>query len=570
MCHVMVMHENRRRILRHELVRRAELEGSSKYILSRRKKRKMESFTRSRNGSPFPIIGVGIGAIAVLVLLGALIFYFCFRINVGAGNLAVLTHRVGTDLKNGEEFATSSSQKGILVECLTEGRHFRNPFFWDWAIYPMVEIPSGKMGIRVRLYGDDLPYGHFLARKETEKGIVEEVLPPGRYPINAQVVDGRTKKVIGINRTKGDFVEIVEIWEPVSIPAGYRGIVTNLAGPISPETNTLLVKEGFRGTQEETLTEGTFYKNPYFWRIDPIDCRSQRFNLSDGSDLNLLSKDGFRIKLDGIIEFRVIPEQAAKTFVLYNELKNDTTGVAEIDDEIVQKIVLPNARSFCRLKGANSTAVEFIGGETRSKFQKEFQIALEKTCKEQGVEIYQALVTKVVPPAPITQPLQGRELARQQLRQYKQEVGQQFEEANLAKEKGLIIQKKQLIDADSTVVEVVTKANEDQAVKLAEANRDKEVAQLRLDAAKDQAEAIMAKAKAEASVTNFANLAESAAWKKSVEALGKDGFAFADYTLRQKLAQGYKSIMVNSDKDSPLMRLFDNKGTSNQFPVTTK
>ena len=221
--------------------------------------------------------------------------------------------------------------------------------------------------------------------------------------------------------------------------------------------------------------------------------------------------------------------------------------------------MLPNARSFCRLKGANSTAVEFIGGETRSKFQKEFQIALEKTCKEQGVEIYQALVTKVVPPAPITQPLQGRELARQQLRQYKQEVGQQFEEANLAKEKGLIIQKKQLIDADSTVVEVVTKANEDQAVKLAEANRDKEVAQLRLDAAKDQA-----------SVTNFANLAESAAWKKSVEALGKDGFAFADYTLRQKLAQGYKSIMVNSDKDSPLMRLFDNKGTSNQFPVTTK
>ncbi len=494
-----------------------------------------------------------------LVVVILPVVYFTCRINVDAGHIAVLTNRVGEDLKNGEEIATSPKQKGVQKDVLTEGRHFRNPYYWGWAIYPMVEIPNGKMGIRIRLYGDDLPYGDFLAKKESDKGIVEEVLAPGRHAINALVVDGSTKTVIGKDRPRGDYAEIVEIWDPVIIPAGYRGIVTNLAGPMAPEANTLLVSAGFRGTQEETLGEGTYYRNPYFWRIDAIDCRSQRFNLSEGSDLTLLSMDGFRIKLDGIIEFRVNPAKAAQIFVLYNELKNDTAATAMIDEEVIQKIVLPNARSFCRLKGAKSTAVEFVGGETRSKFQKEFQDALVTTCGEQGVEIVQALVTKVVPPAPITAPLQGRELARQQLKQYEQQVAQQLEEAKLATEKGLVTQKKSLIEADGEVVKVSTQAQEDQGVKLAQANRDKDVAEKQLAASKDKADAILAKAKAEAEVIRFQNLAEAAKWKESIVAFGNDGSAFAEYTLRQKMAKAYSSLMINSSEsegDSPLMRFF--------------
>jgi len=72
---------------------------------------------------------------------------------------------------------------------------------------------------------------------------------------------------------------------------------------------------------------------------------------------------------------------------------------------------------------------------------------------------------------------------------------------------------------------------------------------------KDQAEAIMAKASADAAIVGFENEADAAGWKKAVEALGNDGEAFARYTLYQKLAPGYRSIMTNT-ADSPLMDVF--------------
>ena len=60
------------------------------------------------------------------------------------------------------------------------------------------------------------------------------------------------------------------------------------------------------------------------------------------------SKDGFWVSLDGIIEFRVNPERAAQVYVEYNDSQNGD----RIDEEIVAKVIMPNARSFCRLEGS--------------------------------------------------------------------------------------------------------------------------------------------------------------------------------------------------------------------------
>jgi len=64
---------------------------------------------------------------------------------------------------------------------------------------------------------------------------------------------------------------------------------------------------------------GTYYLNPYRYRVNLVDCRSQRFNLAEDSEMGFASKDGFWVSLDGIIEFRVKPERAAEVFVVYNE-----------------------------------------------------------------------------------------------------------------------------------------------------------------------------------------------------------------------------------------------------------
>jgi regulator of protease activity HflC (stomatin/prohibitin superfamily) len=498
------------------------------------------------------------------------VIYTQCRIDVPAYHIAVLTRKTGEDIQNDQEVAPNIDHKGLQLDVLTEGRYFRNPYSFDWEVYPMVEVPAGKMGVRIRLYGQDLSYGDFVATEESQKGIVNDVLRPGRYPHNAIVKD--TNGQIINPRRKSDFVEIVELHDPITIPAGFKGIVTNLAGPIPQEPNRLLVEAGERGVQAETLDAGTYYMNPYMYRIEPIDCRSQRFNLSEGFDMGFPSKDGFWVSLDGIIEFRVKPAQAAEVYVTYNEIENGY----EIGEEIIAKVIMPNARSFCRLRGSNSSGRDFIGGETRSAFQAAFQEAIRETCGDQGIEIVQALITRIIPPQAIAGPVREREIANQQLQQYQQEKLQQEEEAKLATEKALVEQKKRLVEAEREVVKMTTEARKRQEVALAEANRDKEVAAQRLEAAKDKAEAVLAEKRAEAAVIGFENEANAAGWKKAVDALGGDGQAYATYVLYQKLAPGYRSIMTNT-ADSPLMevfRSFANAGQSGPAaatqPATTK
>jgi hypothetical protein len=502
---------------------------------------------------------------AIFLIFAFVIFayvaYSWFRIDVPAEHIAVLTRKTGEDISNDDEVAPTENHKGLQLGVLQEGRYFRNPFFFDWAIYKMVIIPQNKLGVRIRLYGEELPYGQFLAKTENQKGIIEDVLRPGRHPINAIVRDSEGTQIQ--HRDRSDYVEIVELHEPVTIPAGFKGVVTNLAGPIPENPNTMLVAEGFRGVQQKTFDEGTYYVNPYLYRIQPIDCRSQRFNLATGEDMGFPSKDGFWVSLDGIIEFRVKPEDAARVLVMYNETDNDTGHDTNIDEEIIHKVIMPNARAFCRLQGSNSSGRDFIGGETRSAFQAAFQAAIRETCEAQGIEIVQALITEIRPPVAIMGPVQNREVANQKLKQYEQQRIQQVEEAKLATENALVLQRQRLVDANREVVKLVTDAKKRQEVALAQANRDKSVAEENLNAAQDQAAAVLAQKQAEAAMIHFVNEADSAGWRAAVKAFGGDGKAYSRYVLYQKLAPGFKSIMTNT-ADSPLMRIFENFAETNK------
>lgn len=506
----------------------------------------------------------GAGLVVAVVVM-AVVGYMMCRIDVPAKHIAVLTTKTGQDLENGLEIAPNEDYKGLQSKVLSEGRYFYNPYFYSWRVYPMVEIPQGKMGVRVRLYGKDLSYGDFVASTNDDaaadpdtngKGIVPEVLRPGRYALNALVKD-ETGRVINGRQARSDYVEIVELHTPITIPAGYKGVVTNLAGPIPNDSNQFLVPEGSRGVQEKTLDEGTYYLNPYMYRVQKIDTRSQRFNLSDNYDMGFPSKDGFWVSLDGIIEFRVKPDKAALVYVMYDESNDDNASESSIDQEIIRKVIMPNARSFCRLQGSNSSGRDFIGGETRSAFQDKFEAAIRKTCEEQGIEIVQALITKINPPQAIAEPVRSREVASQKLKQFQQEKLQQDQEAKLASEIALVQQRQELVGADKEIVKIIAEANRRQEVALAEANRDKDVAFEKLAAAKDLATALLAEKRAEAAVIGFKNEADAAGWKRAVEALGGDGNAYARYILYQKLAPGFQSIMTNT-ADSPLMDVFSN------------
>ena len=344
----------------------------------------------------------------------------------------------------------------------------------------------------------------------------------------------------------------MEIHRPIQIPAGFKGVVTNLAAPLAKEPNRLLVDQGERGVQNATLEPGTHYLSPYVYRVDLVDCRSQRFNLGEEGDMGFPSKDGFWVSLDGVIEFRVDPEKAAEVYVLFNQTDN---GPA-IDEEIVKTVIMPNARSFCRLQGSNSSGREFIQGETRKQFQEAFEISMREACQPLGIEIIQALITRIRPPEQIALPVRTREIAKQQELQFKQQTLQQESEQKLAIGKAMVEQKQALVGAEQSVVQITTQAKQEQEVALTKANENLAVAQLKLDASIDEAAAIEALGKAAADVVRFDNEAESAGWKKAVEAFDGDGKGYAQYVMFQKLSPAYQRIMVNT-ADSPIMEIFE-------------
>jgi hypothetical protein len=82
-------------------------------------------------------------------------------------HIAVLTHKTGKDLPNDAELAPDETFKGLQAKVLGEGRHFRNPWNWDWQIVPQIAtFQPSKVGVRIRLYGDDPADGGMIAWKE--------------------------------------------------------------------------------------------------------------------------------------------------------------------------------------------------------------------------------------------------------------------------------------------------------------------------------------------------------------------------------------------------------------------
>ncbi|MBX6312265.1 MAG: band 7 protein [Isosphaeraceae bacterium] len=475
------------------------------------------------------------GAIVVLIAYNACL------LEVPTGSQAVLIRKTGLDLEPDMELAPPpkdgrSYYKGVQTGgpnhgVLTEGRYFYNPLYWSWEIKPQFEVPAGKIGVRITLQGDDLPPGQVLAETEGQKGIQRPVLMPGRYYYNW-------------------YTETIEVHDMVTVPAGHRGVVTNLAGPMPKDPNVVLVGEGERGVQKRTLEPGTYPLNPYETRVSLVDCRSKRFNLGEGRDMDFLSADGFPVTIDGAIEFRVTPDRAAEVFVLYNDDHNGD----EIGPEIINKIITPESRSICRIGGSRLTGGQFISGNDRELFQQNLDKTLKANCKKQGIEILAVAITSIRPPEAIAEPVRQREVAKQQLAQYQQEKLQQLSEAQLKVQELIADQKQALVEADQKVIEQTTQAQQQQSVAKTLAAQKLAVAQTNFEAAKDKASAILAEAEAAADVTRARNKADLAGLAARVQAFGGDGSALAQNILIGKLAPAFRSILTNSE--GPLMELF--------------
>lgn len=523
----------------------------------------------SRQGPPPGILtamgpgwGKRLGILALVLVVGYFLYYWeVRRVVVPQHHVMVLIKKNGTrslpgdsiiiprppDAKDPDYNAKLAKWKqqyedcnGILEQIFPEGTYFDfSPFDYERELVDIDNtaiVPTTKVGIVIKKFGQKLDIDPVTGMSKQvladpardQRGPLPIVLQPGRYNEYANPYAYEIKQV-----------------DPVQIEPGSRGVVTLMAAGTAHEPNQYLVEDGEQGVQRESQPPGIIFVNPFVKRITPISTVSQRFEMSNDTKTGKMdaiqfpSADSFDITLEAFVEWRIDSDKLPLLYVQYG-------NGGDLISFVEEKIILPYARSFCRVVGSQYDARDFISGDTKLKFQQEFQRQLRDACARQGVQINQALVRNIIPPDAIKQLINDREIAREQILQYKQQINVADSQSKLATQQETSAQNEAMGNANKEVIKVTKIAERDRDVALTLAQQKLAVAKLKLEAAQKQADALVSRGEAEANVVLLEKAAEAEPLKAQVLAFG-GGDAYARYFFYQKVAPSVKSILASTD-----------------------
>ena len=461
-----------------------------------------------------------------LLAAAALFVWFGCRIEPGNGEIAVLIRKTGKPLPQGEIIATSPDEQGIQLNVLGEGRYFRNPYVWDWEIFPVTDVPAGKFAVLVRRSGSNNPDGSIIAANDKCRGVVKEVLGTGRHRINPYAYQ-------------------VKLFDDIKIMPGTIGVVTSLTGNDlfsgTPNDcrneNGFLVDSGRKGVVKEVLKEGTHRINPFIYSVTVVNIRRQRHEFSGKDAITFLTMDGFPVSIEGTVEFNIDEKLAPRL----------TQVVGDMED-ILNKIILPSVLGFARIEGSKKQATEFIVGESRRLFQDKLDAFLKTHCRKWGIEINSVLIRDIIAPQTVAGIIRNRELAHQEAVKYEQEIIRARSEAELARQKMLADQNLKKVAAETEKLTASISARQRQSEAVVAAETELKVAEINLKTAKANAQAAIKVASAERDIIAKRNTSEAEVLRRQVEAYG-GGTAYVQSKLWGKLMPGIKQIITNGSQN---------------------
>ena len=304
-------------------------------------------------------------------------------------------------------------EKGILREMLGPGRHFLWYGWWETTLVKDTLVNPGEVAVVTSRMGSDLTDGRFLVDGDldqtTEKGILRKVLGPGRYRINDYAY---TVRIVKQEVVQSDQQQKHVGW--VSIPAGYAGVVTNLAA--NPQTGLPA------GIQNHVLQPGLYPVNPSEQHVDIIgigykdlsvksnfvsqdgkpvlDESGEPLVSDDESGITFPSTDGFRIHMDFTAVWGIMPDQAADVIRKFGSL-----------EAVQTKVVIPQIESICRNEGSSLGAVDLLVGDTRQKFQETVSASFHRILEDKGLTLLHGFVRNIHIPQDIRKPIQEKFVA---------------------------------------------------------------------------------------------------------------------------------------------------------------
>ncbi len=109
---------------------------------------------------------------------------------LNAGEIAGPVVAGHNSFQDAQAFLDAGGNKGLQEQVLLAGRYFINPMFATVQIVPMTEVPIANVGVVIAyvgkeghdVSGDAFKHGNLVSKGE--KGVWNDPLDPGKYPIN--------------------------------------------------------------------------------------------------------------------------------------------------------------------------------------------------------------------------------------------------------------------------------------------------------------------------------------------------------------------------------------------------
>lgn len=445
--------------------------------------------------------------LGVVLLIMVLMTWSAFFHYVPPGKHLVVISNDGELLSPGEVLA-GEGQKGIRKQVLAEGWHFVMPIVFETRLEDNTVIATGKVGIVTALGGTPVAAGEVLAN-DGERGIQRAVLRPGAYRINRHGYD-------------------VDMVDAVEIKPGFVGVQRRLLGKDSQ--SRYAEADGEKGILHRVLQPGLYYLNPKEYEVIKIEVGISQttFHYDQASQKNtaikFTAKGGYEISLDCTIEWEVLPEEMPSLVAEYGDRK-----------KVEERIIIPQAKSFSRLKGLDFGVKDFLEGDKRERFQEDFTQEMIKVCKEKNVKVHSAFIRNIVIPEDYLKEVRDRQISTETALTNKAKEATALSAADVEREKQMVDQKVAEVQAETARMV----AGIDREVANIETKNQAEIEKLKAEydakIAKIEAERTTLLGEAEADVKKLKDTAKSSIYELKMKVFNDDGNAFLRYSMADQL-----------------------------------
>jgi regulator of protease activity HflC (stomatin/prohibitin superfamily) len=334
--------------------------------------------------------------------------------------------------QDGEAFVARGGQRGPQIEVILPGRYRINTDLFNVEVQPATIVQANQVGLVTAKDGSPLPAGELVAASVTghgdfqdasaflvnggQRGPQYDLLKPGTYYINPLMFDVKLDSVAIVQR--GEVAVLVSNVgkEPEDIPQADR-----LAGK-----ERYVVPAGYRGIQAEVAGPGVYYLNRWAYiayiipttnlTIDWADeggvaaaddaesatnasgstRRAQLFN-----PLAVISREGFEMRVGVKVVIRVRPEQAPLMVAKIGSIEN-----------LIDHVVHPMIDSSFRNQASSSEAMNFM--QDRADEQAKAEARTREELEKYHVECVSVLISQIILPQELMEIHTRRVIAAQQ------------------------------------------------------------------------------------------------------------------------------------------------------------